>query len=68
MDNLVDGGLQLQPLMSRSLATRTRDRGAVGMDRQTSYKVQTSAEVTELEEMLANTATTPHKAKLVYNM
>ena len=68
MDNLVDGGLKLQPLMSRSPAKSTRDRVAMGMDRQTSYKAQTSAKVAELEEMLANTATTPRKAKLVYNM
>ena len=47
---------------SMSPATTTAEGGTLGIDRQFSYKAQASAEVSELEDMLTNTATTPRKA------
>ena len=56
-----------EPPASMPPVMTSGEMGAVRMGRQISYKEQTSDEVAELEKMFKYTASTPRKAKRVYN-
>ena len=55
-------------LRNMQRAGTTEETRLLQIGRQRSYMAQTSAEVSELEEMLTNTSSTPRKAKRVYSM